>query len=333
MKYFFVLSFLFFAKAWCAQPLHDSLPIHNLVFEGAGIRGIAYCGGLMELNERNLLNAVSKVAGTSSGAITACFYSLGYTPNEIFELVGQTNFADFNDGSLGAIGGFYRMKKRLGWYKGDAFLEWLEGNIALKTGNKDLTFAQLKSLAAQDANFKELVVAATSINHQCTLYFEAGTYPHMRIADAVRASMAVPLYYEPVVIDSAGQVVPYATMGPQHHLCVDGGFTANFIINYFDTEMPARTLGLRIDSDEQIAEDLKARNLAYQPITNTGDFMKAFYYITKENLNRINLTEADWQRTVSISDCAIGPKVKHLSAKEKNLLINAGRQGVINYLK
>ncbi len=330
-----ILSCSFFLLTLCLVSIaqKDSLSIENLVFEGAGIRGIAYCGALMELDERHLLDQVTNAAGTSSGAITACFYSIGYSPTEIYDLIGETDFGAFNDGRLGAIGGLYRLNKKLGWYRGKKFLTWLEEKIEAQTGNRNLTFAELQKLTFTNEHFKELVVAATSLNHQQSIYFSAETFPQMRIADAVHASMAVPLYFEPVVIDSTGKVVDYDDLTAHHHLCVDGGFTANFIISYFDKKEPAATIGLRIDSNEQITEDQGERELAYQHIQSTSDFMKAFYYITKENLNRSQLTEADWQRTVSISDSNIGPKVKKLSAAEKKILIDAGRKGVQEYLR
>jgi hypothetical protein len=56
------------------------------------------------------------------------------------------------------------------------------------------------------------------------------------------------------------------------------------------------------------------------------------YYLMKENLNRFILTPFDWERTVSISDCGIGPKVKRLSKEEKALFIKAGREGLRRYL-
>ncbi len=333
MKQFLLLLFLFCAndKASAQQKTIDH-EIENLVFEGAGIRGIAYCGALMELDEQQLLSTIKRCAGTSSGAITACLFSIGYSPTEIYHAIGETDFGTFNDGSLGAVGGLLRVKKKLGWYRGKKFLEWLEKMIEVKTGSKNTTFAELQKMAANNSLNKDLVIASTSLNHQCTIYFSATTFPNMRIADAVHASMAVPLYFEPVVIDTSGKVVKFETMTIANHLCVDGGFTANFIINYFDTSTHAKTIGLRIDSDEQIAEDCKTKALAYQQITTTSDFVKAFYYLTKENLNRSQLTEADWQRTISISDSNIGPKVKKLSTAQKRSLIEAGRLGVKNYL-
>jgi NTE family protein len=312
-------------------------PVDYLVFEGAGIRGIAYCGALMELEERGVTPHVRAVAGTSSGAITAALFAVGYSPAEIYDLIGDTDFQKFNDGGGRAIGGFYRLKKKLGWYKGDAFLSWIENRIGHKTGSADITFAQLAERAASDTKFKSLVVAATSMNHQTTLLFSSSTFPQMRIVDAVRASMAVPFYFEPVIIDGTGRVIETTRITPDVHLCLDGGFTANFCIATFDTidggekRKIAKTLGLRIDSDEQIQRDQGDKQLCYQHIESTGDLMKSLYYITKENLNRAYLTPEDWQRTISISDAQIGPKVKRLSTAQKERLVEAGRKGVRMY--
>ncbi|MFZ4785380.1 MAG: patatin-like phospholipase family protein [Flavobacteriales bacterium] len=321
--------------------------IDNLVFEGAGIRGIAYCGALMELEEQGYLSSVQRVAGTSSGAITASLLSVGYTPQEIYDIIGETNFGKFNDGGGLFIGGIHRLKKKLGYYKGRKFLDWLEKLIEAKTGNKNFTFADLEQkVTANRFNnpFKHLVISATSLNHQEALFFSYYTYPQMRIVDAVRASMAVPYYFEPLIIDSLGKSVSFKEMKPSDHICVDGGFVTNFPIYIFDyapyctgVETPiagtrncsGSTFGLRIDNQDQIDADQNGhRELVDVPIADIKDYSIAFYYLVKESMNRYMLTEDDWLRTISISDCAIGPKVKKLSIAEKQLLIDAGRKAV-----
>jgi NTE family protein len=54
----------------------------------------------------------------------------------------------------------------------------------------------------------------------------------------------------------------------------------------------------------------------------------AFYNIVIENLNRQQLTKADWDRTVSISDGNIQPKLRKLSKEEVNTLIENGKRAV-----
>ncbi len=50
--------------------------IKNLVFEGAGVRGIAYAGAIKTLENKDLMDSIQKVGGTSAGAITAMLVSL-----------------------------------------------------------------------------------------------------------------------------------------------------------------------------------------------------------------------------------------------------------------
>ena len=67
----------------------------NLVFEGGGVKGIAYGGALEELEKRNILNGITRVAGTSAGAINACLLALGYSYKEVSDIIAQTSFKSF----------------------------------------------------------------------------------------------------------------------------------------------------------------------------------------------------------------------------------------------
>lgn len=94
-------------KALGKQPLllHQTSNLHfmstmytNLVFEGSGVKGIAYAGALEVLNQENILPNITKVAGTSAGTITACVLSLGYSAADIKTTVMEMNFNSFEDG-------------------------------------------------------------------------------------------------------------------------------------------------------------------------------------------------------------------------------------------
>jgi len=321
-----------------AQAIKDSIHYENLIFEGAGIRGLAYCGALMEMDDLQMLQGIKRVGGTSSGAITAAFLAVGYTPQEIFDIIGSTNFAKFNDGGGFFVGGLLRLKRRMGYYKGQSFVKWMEKMIAAKTKDPNITFQTLHQWSLTDKRYKTLVVTATCMNHQQPEYFSYLTYPNMRIVDAVRASMAVPLYYEPLVIDDMGKVMDVRNYEDKHHVLLDGGFLSNFPIWAFDDSTlydcySEQTIGFRIDSDYQIQVDRTKSNLPlYYSVHGTMDLVGSVYYIMKENLNRFILTPYDWKRTVSISDCGIGPKVKKLSKVQKQQFIDAGRTGLKRYL-
>jgi NTE family protein len=326
MKKIFLVSFFACCQViLCAQ----SKPvIKNLVFEAAGIRGIAYCGAIKEMESHQLMNGIEKVAGTSSGAIMALAVSLGYSGSEIENLIGNTNFKKFNDGNFLFVGGISRVKKYFGWYRGKKLEKWLAEIIEHKTGNADITFAQL-----HEKGFKDLYVTGTCLNKQRPVIYSYESHPKMKVRDAVRISTAIPLYFEAVFVDSSGNVLTHPKEKQGLDVMVDGGFLENFPIHVFDkTGTDSSTMGFRIDPDAQIRNDRENPILADMPTTNLKEYMEAFYNIVIENLNRQQLTRADWQRTISISDGNISPKIRKLSNEELSTLIENGRNAVKNYL-
>ena len=301
--------------------------IKNLVFEAAGIRGIAYCGAIQEMESRNLMNAIEKVAGTSSGSITALAISLGYKGKEIENIILKTNFKKFNDGKYFFIGGLHRTNKYFGWYKGKKIEHWIEKIIEQKTGNSNITFEEL-----HQKGFKDLYIAGTSLNKQKAVIFSHETYPKMKIKDAVRISISIPLYFEAVFIDSTGTVFKRPKQKQGLDVMVDGGFLKNYPIHVFDkTTADLFTIGFRIDADAQIENDKSSRELAEIPISNIDHYFRAFYNIVMENLNRSKLTDADWRRTISISDGNTAPRLRKLSKEEVVTLIENGKRAVRDY--
>jgi NTE family protein len=334
-KRLFFLLILFYQTFAFAQ----TKQVQNLVFEGAGIRGIAYAGAITQLESAQLLHGVKRVGGTSAGAITALMLSLGYTAQEITALVGQTDFKKLNDGNLFFAGGIRRMRKAFGWYRGNKANQWLGEIIKAKTGNAATTFIELKQM-----DFKDLYVTGTSLSRQQLILFSHEHYPRMQVKDAVRISMSIPFYFEAVFIDSTGTIINKPQEGQKLDVMVDGGFTGNFPIRLFDStkyispdgdnvfKPNPYTLGFRIDRTEQIQHDGNGKGLAPMPVTNLKEYGIAFYTMILENLNRQTLTPADWSRTVSISDGALSPRIRRLSAAEINLLITNGSKAVMRYL-
>lgn len=310
--------------------------IQNLVFEGAGIRGIAYVGAIRELEDRNCLANVQRVAGTSAGAIAALTVSLGYSAAEMEAIISDLPVQQFNDGRWIFFGGFYRLARTYGWYRGEAMTQWLHQVIEQKTGNGNITFSALHA-----CGYRDLYVTGTSVNQQRVLVFSHQTYPNMKVKDAVRISMNVPLYFQAVWIDQEGRVLDPENASGEFDIAVDGGVAANFPIALFDSItgdglLPQRranagTLGFRIDTDEQILSDSQYQGLAPHSVGSLRGFVNAFYVFSIESLNRPRLTEQDWVRTVSISSGDIAPRVRKMTNDEKARLIESGLKSVQRY--
>src|SRR5687767_3789487 len=147
----------------------------NLVFEGGGVKGIAYGGALEVLNSMNILKDIERVAGTSAGAINATLLALGYTSAEVSKIISATNFKDFEDDGF-IFGDVMRLKNHYGWYKGDAFREWIGGYIKNKTGKDDTTFAEMAGQAASKG-FKSLYCVVSNLSKQCADIYSAEHTP------------------------------------------------------------------------------------------------------------------------------------------------------------
>ena len=328
------------------------LRYRNLVMEGGGIRGIAYGGALLELEQRGVLAGLTRVGGTSAGAIQAALLAVGYSAQEIIDVVNATPVQRLNDGRFIFLGGTHRLIKEYGWYRGDEFSTYLGELVARKTKNANLTLGELHALALKEPyrggpiRFRDLYTTGTNLTQQRVQVFSYETTPTMRVADAVRISMSIPLYFRAVLLDAENQVITGTPApGQPVQVLVDGGLLANYPIDLFDYPryLPAgsaaapdarghvcnpETLGLRLDRAEQIPLDgapTGRHQLAPYDITDFNTYMGALYTVALENLNPVQ--PGDWQRTISIDFLNFSPKIKRISDAQKKQLMDSGRKG------
>jgi NTE family protein len=312
-------------------------PWKNLVLEGGGIRGMAYSGAIKVLDEKGVLSQVEKVAGTSAGSIVALLLSLGYTATEIDSTMRNLKIEQFNDGGGGLIGKYKRAKRYYGIYKGDTFEAWLEDRIAQKTGNPLTTFLQLDSLTKVSKRFRQFYCTGTNLTKQQLAIFSAGTTPSMPLKTAVRISCSIPLFYEPVLLDSTGTEIRVQVKGRQYDVYVDGGMLANYPINIFDSCKNGgnplvcdsvvhnyQTLGLKLERDEQVKELTHSTNIPPYSISSLNDYFGAVLNLMMETMNRKPNLENEKNRTIYIGYGNVASKPRKMSAKEKQMLYEKG---------
>lgn len=107
----------------------------------------------------------------------------------------------------------------LGMYEGDILKNWLANIVARKTGNPNITFQELATLAKDPTTrFKKLTVTGSNLTDRKREYFNAENTPDMSIIDAVRISSSFPGAFQPVIqTDKNGKKAMY----------VDGGLLEN----------------------------------------------------------------------------------------------------------
>ena len=113
-----------------------SYVFRNLVFEGGGVKGIAYVGALDVLIDKGIISNIQRIGGTSAGAINAILLGLGFTPQETQDILWSLDFNEFLDDSWGNVRDTARLIEQFGWYKGDYFRDWIGKLIKEKTGKE-----------------------------------------------------------------------------------------------------------------------------------------------------------------------------------------------------
>ena len=181
------LFLLFINSISISQPPHYK----NLVLEGGGIKGFAYVGAFEILDSLGILNDIQRVGGSSVGAIQAMLLATGYTAEEMKTVAADIPLNTFNDGFV--LGGFHRLKTKLGFFKGKAVTKWINALIENKTGDANITFGEMHR-QKQEKRYKDLYITGTDLTFQSLRVFSYETYPDMKVKDAVRISMSVPLH-------------------------------------------------------------------------------------------------------------------------------------------
>ena len=310
----------------------------NLVFEGGGIRGLAYPGAIKVLEEKNIIKNIERVAGTSAGAITSLLLGLDYTSHEMDSVFQSLKIQQFNDGK-NIFGKIHRFKNEYGIFKGEKFEKWLGELIKFKTGNANTTFAELHLLHQNDKRFKDVYCTGTNITKQKLQIFSWQHTPGMQLKTAVHISGCIPVYYKPVAVDSLWNEVPVKNNKNNFDLYVDGGMINNYPINMFDTCLNGgdpfecenikynyQTLGLKLERPEQIEQfENGITAIAPHPVSSLNDYKLALINLLQETLARktINL-QNEKGRTIFISYGNVFGKIRKVSAAEKKELFNNG---------
>lgn len=311
----------------------------NIVLEGGGVRGIAYAGVVKVLEEKNVLQQIEKVAGSSAGAIAGLMISVGYNAAEIDSILMDLAIEKFNDGNWGAIGKYSRVKTRYGIYKGNQFEKWLRQLVFAKTGKEDLSFAELHELHLKDKAYKDLYVTGTNLSKQQLEIFSYEHSPFMPVALAVRISGGIPFYFEPVALDNNLKRIDKKDTSSLVNFYVDGGMLCNYPISMFDScdnpanpllcynaKLNSETLGIKLERPEQI-DSLQNNSIAIPPYDpqNLNEYFLAFSNLLIETLARkYPKLENELGRTIYVSYGNIFSKPRRMKVAEKRMLYDNG---------
>lgn len=303
----------------------------NVVFEGGAIQGIAHFGAIQILDSAGLLKDIEYCTGSSSGAIAAMMLSVGYTPSEMEYIAFSMKWEELNDGAYALMSGSIRLLQHYGWLEGAHLRYWIEELLRRKTAIQNITFRQLDSLRKIRPGYKRLKVASTHLNKLSSVEFSFETSPDMVVSDAVYASSAIPLYFQPLVTDSAGHKLPQHFVGTgSEQYYADGALLAN--VPYFLVEkLPGKSIGILLEVPENVSQaDSTGNNVR---INNFIDYSEACYYAVIENQNESLPDEWLKNHAVHIKLSYSTPRIRKMKKEEIEELLQNGRVAARDFIK
>ena len=195
--------------------------IDTICLSSGGINGYTFIGALLYLNKINYidLNNIINYYGTSAGSIIAFLFILGYSPNNIINIV----IKEMNLNILTNID-FDNLIVNYGLDNFDKITNILSIYLDKKLGVKDITFYELFTKTN-----KKFIINTTNFTKNCEELLSYTHTPNLSIIMGIKMSCSIPFVFEPVLYNDC------------HYM--DGAIINTFLINHCN---PNTTLGLFI---------------------------------------------------------------------------------------
>jgi len=290
----------------------------NLVLAGGGVKGIALVGAIEVLEQAGY--KVNRVAGTSAGAIVGGLVAAGFRSDELKLILQEIPYTKFRDESLldrlGLPGKATSLLLEKGIYEGDFFCEWYDKLL----GQKNIhTFSDIR-LDAPDLpkNHRyKLVALASNISRGKLARLpwdlpDFGIDPDQQlVSEAVRASISIPFFYEPVRL--------------RGDYLIDGAMLSNFAINIFeDDDIP--TIGIKLSAEPGAADRAYA-------ITGPVSYATAVLRTVLNSQDQIHLNDPQAiKQTIFVDTNNVQGTDFDITPMQQVVLYEAGRAAATKYL-
>jgi NTE family protein len=197
---------------------------YRIYFSGGGICAMAHVGALIELSKHVPLHAIKEWMGVSAGSLVAMCLCIGFTLEELLEFCVRFDFTHIKE--MDSVPGWIL---HFGMDTGERLHRLIQACLHVKGLSSEFTFQECLTQFGL-----HLRIVATDINDAVPIIFSPTTTPHYCIADAVRASMSVPYYFQPFICPESG------------HYLMDGGVISNHPLFVLPDEEHRRTLSILI---------------------------------------------------------------------------------------
>jgi|TARA_Y100000588_G_scaffold331086_1_gene368456 NTE family protein len=251
------------------------------IFSGGGTRLSAHIGIIKALHDMKI--GFDTLVGVSGGSIIASLYAKGYSVEQMRELALVTDFKQFTEFSL------VRLLREGGLSSGDVFQNWIDEQL------EGAVFADMPL---------DLNILATDVNGGGPVLFNKHATPDMKVSEAVRYSMSIPLIFS---------FKPF-----KEYLLVDGAILSEDALFEDWRGDGTPSVCFRLQSTEQKRKAIK-KNLLQLP-QYVGMLIRTFMTaISREYVNA-----KYWHNTVVVNTGEVSAVDFSLTPEIKNTLFELG---------
>ena len=158
----------------------------SVILSGGGIKGLLYCGILKAYQELkyDLIYNIKQVIGISIGTVFALFWIIGYSWDELQEHLNELELDTFNEFNIELLFTKY------GLNTGNNLINHIEIMMNKKNIDSNITLQEIQTKF--QVNFGVIV---TNLNKQCLEIISYKKNPNIRVLDAIRMAISIPLLF------------------------------------------------------------------------------------------------------------------------------------------
>jgi len=175
----------------------------RLVFSGGGTRCLTFIQTLLDFEKAGVLTSVNEYWGTSAGALLASLLAMTKSPSRVRELMFKTDYTQFRNVDVSNI-----LNITTGWGLDD-------GRSLVAEVERVFDSIEAGASKRRLADITGLNIVVSDLHSHETIVCNSVNYPDLRVVDAIRASMSLPILFTPYKHTNG-------------HLWVDGAIKANF---------------------------------------------------------------------------------------------------------
>lgn len=295
----------------------------KLALKGGGAKGYVYIGIAQALEEKGILKDIDVIAGTSVGAIGCLLLSTGLSVKELKQKVYNTDFERMIYNSS-VFKEAYNLYYYQGIHQGSELHHWFGEIIESVTGDKNTTFAQWHQLKKKhpEKNLKDMVIEACNATKTMNDVFSA-TSPlkDTPICDALRASMAIPIFFTPWKIGE--------------YKYIDGGTQANCPIAVFNQNnaIDKKALGIWLAPKDVIEHEETGKPLPNHDVNSLIHILEATLEASL-NTQLFELEHSPYKEQLIFCDTLdVGTLQFSMPEEKKQALIESGYNSVLHFLQ